>query len=64
VLGRQADYINAFVDVVQSNATVDPQQRHDAVVDRMRTLVTNDRLLFLMELSIEPVLAVLNGTPP
>jgi glyoxylase-like metal-dependent hydrolase (beta-lactamase superfamily II) len=64
VLGRQADYINAFIDVVQLNATVDQQQRHDAVVDRMRTLVTNDSLLFLMELSIEPVLAVLNGTPP
>jgi hypothetical protein len=64
VLGRQAGYINAFVDVVRANASADQQHRHDAVVDRMRTLVADDRLLFLMELSIEPVLAVLNGPPP
>ena len=34
-------------------------ERRIAVVQRMRQLVSDDRLLFLMELSIEPVLGVL-----
>lgn len=61
VLGRQADYVRTFVDVVAAHADDDAARRHDVVVETMRRLVTDDRLLFLMELSIEPVLAVLGA---
>lgn len=56
---RQRDYVNAFVDAVWAAADQDEQSRHDAVVARMKGLVTDDSLQFLMELSIEPVLGQL-----
>lgn len=58
-LGTQRRYVEAFVDAVTAAADLDPDARHDAVVAAMRPLVPNDTLLFLMELSIEPVLAAL-----
>jgi len=64
VLRRQAEYVRCFVDVVEAHADSDPTERHDAVVAQMRTLVTDDRLQFLMELSIEPVLTVLRSEQP
>ncbi len=57
VLARQRRYVEAFVDVVRAHAQSDEGERHDRVVERMKQLVPNDDLLFLMELSIEPVLA-------
>ena len=59
VLARQADYVNTFIEVVQAHAGDNEAERRIAVVRRMRQLVSDDRLLFLMELSIEPVLGVL-----
>ncbi len=38
--------------------------RHDTVVEAMRPSVPGDKLLFLMELSIEPVLAALTTQRP
>lgn len=60
ILGRQAAYVRAFVDVVAEFRDASEQERHDAVVERMQPMVGDDRLLFLMELSIEPVLATLS----
>lgn len=62
-LGRQRVYVEAFVEAVDENRNRNEQQRHDAVVARMCEIVPNDRLLFLMELSIEPVLAALESAP-
>ena len=42
-------------------AGLDPAARHDTVTARMGELVADDRLRFLMELSIEPVAAALTG---
>ncbi|MPZ54507.1 MAG: MBL fold metallo-hydrolase [Acidimicrobiia bacterium] len=54
VTGQRA-YISAFVDAVTANSTLDPDERAAAVVETMDRLVDDDRLRFLMELSIEPV---------
>lgn len=59
VLRRQGDYVRTFVDTVGEFRDATEAERHDAVVARMRPMVTDERLLFLMELSIEPVLATL-----
>lgn len=58
-LVRQREYLNVFVDAVWAAADEDEQGRHDAVVAQMKKLVRDDRLLFLMELSIEPTLTQL-----
>lgn len=58
-LARQREYVNTFIDAVWAAADEDEQARHDAVVARMERLVADARLLFLMELSIEPVLGQL-----
>lgn len=63
VLGRQAAYVRAFVEVVSDNLDRSKVERHDAVVRAMTGLVNDDRLLFLMELSIEPAVAVLGAQP-
>jgi glyoxylase-like metal-dependent hydrolase (beta-lactamase superfamily II) len=56
VLTRQADHIRTFVDTVAGLRDAPVGERHDRVVAVMGRLVRDDRLLFLMELSIEPVL--------
>lgn len=61
VLRRQAEYVQAFVQVVGEHLDADEATRHDAVVATMSNLVSDDRLLFLMELSIEPAALALRG---
>lgn len=62
LLRLQRAYVEAFLDAVRTSVELDPPARHDAVVARMSDLVADDRLLFLMELSIEPlVAAVVDG---
>lgn len=61
VLDRQAAYIRAFVDVVSAHLDDTETRRHDAVVAAMSPLASDDRLLFLMELSIEPAAAALRA---
>jgi glyoxylase-like metal-dependent hydrolase (beta-lactamase superfamily II) len=56
-LAAQRRYVEAFVEAVDGGRELDPDARHDAVVARMRQLLPTDDLAFLMELSIEPVLA-------
>jgi glyoxylase-like metal-dependent hydrolase (beta-lactamase superfamily II) len=61
LLRAQRDYVEAFVAAVTAAADLDPAARHDAVTARMGELVADDRLQFLMELSIEPVHAALTA---
>lgn len=61
-LARQRRYVDTFVGAVQEYAGAEPEVRRQAVLDRMRTLLDDDRLLFLTELSIDPVLDDLAGT--
>jgi glyoxylase-like metal-dependent hydrolase (beta-lactamase superfamily II) len=58
-LAKQRSYIEAFVETVASQRDATPEERRDKVVARMQELVPNEDLLFLMELSIAPVLAAL-----
>ncbi len=62
VLLAQQHYIETFLEVVREHIADAPQVRRAAVTDRMLTVVPDERLLFLMQLSIEPVHAVLAGT--
>lgn len=55
LLAAQRAYIETFVDAVSHTLNLDESARHDEVVTRMKKLVPGDDLLFLMELSIEPV---------
>lgn len=55
VLGAQRRYIETFLTAVTEHADDEVQARQAAVVERMRAIVPDERLLFLMELSIEPV---------
>lgn len=61
LLAEQRRYIAAFIEEVAAAATVDADARRERVTKRMRQLVTDDRLLFLTQLSIEPALAVLRA---
>lgn len=55
VLYAQRRYIETFLTAVTEYAGGDPDARRAAVVKRMRAAVPDERLLFLMELSVEPV---------
>lgn len=54
IAGQRA-YITAFVDAVADAIELDPDERATQVVQAMAPHVTDERLRFLMELSIEPV---------
>jgi hypothetical protein len=49
------------LEVVSDNLAETEAERHDAVVAAMRDLASDDRSLFLMELSIEPAASILSG---
>jgi glyoxylase-like metal-dependent hydrolase (beta-lactamase superfamily II) len=55
VLDWQAGYINAFLDAINSADWTDPERASASVVSCMRDYLPSDKLQFLMELSIEPV---------
>jgi len=55
LLAAQRAYIETFIQAISDTLDRDETSRHDEVVRRMRRLVPGDDLLFLMELSIEPV---------
>lgn len=61
VLAAQRDYVKTFVAAVGEHSGDSPEERQAAVVDRMRPMVSDQRLSFLMELSIEPVHAALTS---
>ena len=54
VLTAQQAYVTAFLDAVAAHGDDDPDRREVAVVERMRAVCSDERLLFLMQLSIEP----------
>jgi glyoxylase-like metal-dependent hydrolase (beta-lactamase superfamily II) len=56
LLTQQMRYVEAFVDAVRRAADEEPDARTEAVTAAVREIVANDRLLFLMQLSIEHVL--------
>jgi glyoxylase-like metal-dependent hydrolase (beta-lactamase superfamily II) len=51
----QRRYIETFLDAVEAADWWNPEQAHAAVVAAMKQFLPRDELLFLMELSIEPV---------
>lgn len=59
LLTTQRRYIEAFVAAVGEHATAVEAGDHTPVVAAMKALLSSDDLLFLMELSIQPVLATL-----
>lgn len=61
ILSRQRGYIETFLTAVEEHAGDDPTVRQRAVVDRMRAIEPDERLRFLMELSVEPVHTALAG---
>jgi glyoxylase-like metal-dependent hydrolase (beta-lactamase superfamily II) len=61
VLEAQSAYVRTFVEVVAAHASMSEDDRRTAVLARMHDLMPNDTLLFLMELSIEPVLRSLDA---
>jgi glyoxylase-like metal-dependent hydrolase (beta-lactamase superfamily II) len=62
LLGRQRHYVETFVDAVRRHADAVAAGDHAAVLDQLRRIVPNDDLLFLADLSIDPMLANLTGT--
>lgn len=63
VLEAQRRYIEAFVAAVRAYPGDDVDARGAAVVERMKAIVPDERLQFVMELSIEPVHAALVAVP-
>jgi hypothetical protein len=60
-LTAQRQYIEVFITAISRYADAIAAGDRAAVIDTMRTLLPTDDLLFLMDLSIEPVLAALPG---
>ncbi len=61
-IAAQRAYIETFVEAVGRSLSLDPGQRRSQVLAGMAPLVTDRRLQFLMELSIEPVAAALRSS--
>lgn len=57
-IAAQRTYIQTFVDAVAGAVDLDPEARKAAVLAAMSGVVGDERLQFLMELSIEPVAQV------
>lgn len=64
LLSEQRRYITAFVEAVEANADAIDAGDHSGVVEAMQRLLPSDALLFLMELSIDPVLAAIRQGGP
>lgn len=61
VLAAQRRYLDNFLTAVLETATGSAAERDRDVVDRMRTLTVDQRLSFLMELSIGPIRELLSS---
>jgi hypothetical protein len=61
LLAAQKRYVEGFVESVQRHLASGAEERRVAVVADMKRLLPTDDLLFLMELSIDPVAAKLSG---
>jgi hypothetical protein len=60
-LAAQGRYIETFIAAVSEQARAIEAGDHTAVVAAMRQLLPSDDLLFLMDLSIEPIHAALTA---
>jgi glyoxylase-like metal-dependent hydrolase (beta-lactamase superfamily II) len=63
LLRQQRRYVEAFVDAVRQSADLSVEDRAAHVTAAMQAIIPGDRLLFLMQLSIEPVLAAIRDDP-
>jgi glyoxylase-like metal-dependent hydrolase (beta-lactamase superfamily II) len=63
-LAAQGRYIETFIAAVSEQARAIEAGDHTAVVAAMRQLLPSDDLLFLMDLSIEPIHAALTAANP
>jgi glyoxylase-like metal-dependent hydrolase (beta-lactamase superfamily II) len=63
LLTAQRQYIEVFISAISRYADAIAAGDRAAVIDTMRTLLPTDELLFLMDLSIEPVLAAWQADP-
>jgi glyoxylase-like metal-dependent hydrolase (beta-lactamase superfamily II) len=61
LFAAQKRYVEAFVESVQRHLALGAEERRTAVVRDMRAVLPADDLLFLMELSIDPVASRLEG---
>lgn len=61
LLARQRRYVEAFVAAVRQHAEQIADGDHTGVLDAVRAVIPGDDLLFLADLSIEPVLASLSA---
>jgi glyoxylase-like metal-dependent hydrolase (beta-lactamase superfamily II) len=59
LIANQRRYIDGFVDAVTANADAVAAGDHTQVLHAMQALLPTDDLLFLTDLSIEPILATL-----
>jgi glyoxylase-like metal-dependent hydrolase (beta-lactamase superfamily II) len=59
LIDDQRRYVRAFAESVQKNLRRSPDDRRAAVVTDMRRLLPTEALLFLMELSVDPLAAKL-----
>lgn len=55
LIATQRRYIEAFLGAVDRNRERDPDARRSAVVETMKQVLPTEDLLFLMELSVDPV---------
>jgi glyoxylase-like metal-dependent hydrolase (beta-lactamase superfamily II) len=61
LLDWQAEYIQTFVNAVKAAQDSEPESRQQQVTEKMKAFLPTDDLLFLMQLSIEPMAAKLKG---
>lgn len=59
LLDWQAEYIQTFVNAVQAAQDSEPESRQQQVTEKMKAFLPTDDLVFLMQLSIEPMAAKL-----
>jgi glyoxylase-like metal-dependent hydrolase (beta-lactamase superfamily II) len=64
LIADQRRYIDTFVGAITSNADAVAAGEHSPVLQAMQALLPTDDLLFLTDLSIEPVLVNLKGEEP
>jgi glyoxylase-like metal-dependent hydrolase (beta-lactamase superfamily II) len=60
-LGRQRRYIETFVNALERHADVVAAGDHTPVLAELRRVVPGEDLLFLADLSVEPMLAAVAG---
>jgi glyoxylase-like metal-dependent hydrolase (beta-lactamase superfamily II) len=63
LLEEQRRYVKAFAESVDRHLRREPTERRAAVVADMRRVLPTEALLFLMELSVDPVAAKLGASP-